>query len=211
MKKLFIAIPLLLVFIALGIANIQEQRQLNQNLDIQLDQKEIRIKNLQQKMLEINKELDEHKGSSEQDQERIKQLEQEKQQLEKDLQAKLERERQEVIAQQKLERASNTATGTATASASIGGSKQDWLRASGIPESQWWAVDYIVSRESSWNPNAVNKSSGACGLGQQLPCGKWAGAWNDPVAALKAQYGYVNARYGGYPQAVAFWQANHWY
>ncbi len=93
----------------------------------------------------------------------------------------------------------------------VTGNKETWLRASGIPQDQWWAVDSIVSRESGWNPNAVNASSGACGLGQQLPCGKWAGAWNDPVAALKAQYGYVTARYGGYPQAVAFWNANHWY
>ena len=85
------------------------------------------------------------------------------------------------------------------------------MTAAGIPQSEWWAVDSIVSRESGWNPNAVNPSSGACGLGQQLPCGKWAGAWNDPVAALKAQYQYVTERYGGYSQAVAFWNANHWY
>lgn len=97
--------------------------------------------------------------------------------------------------------------------ANISGTKEDWLRAAGIPENQWSAVDFIVSRESSWNPNAVNPSSGACGLGQQLPCGKWDsfGAWNDPVAALRAQHDYVNRRYGGYPGAVAFWQVNNWY
>ena len=95
--------------------------------------------------------------------------------------------------------------------AQISGSKTDWLAQAGIPEAHWGYVDAIVSRESGWNPNAVNKSSGACGLGQQLPCGKWAGAWNDPVAALRAMTGYVNGRYGGWPQAVAFWNANHWY
>lgn len=99
----------------------------------------------------------------------------------------------------------------AAPTASFGGNKQSWLAASGIPQNEWGHVDMIVSRESGWNPNAVNPSSGACGLGQQLPCGKWAGAWNDPVAALRAQYGYVKERYGGYPQAVAFWNANHWY
>lgn len=89
-------------------------------------------------------------------------------------------------------------------------SHADWLRAAGIPENQWGNVDFIVSRESGWNPNAVNKSSGACGLGQQLPCGKWAGTWNDPVAALVAMNGYVN-RYGGWAGAVAFWQSHNWY
>ena len=93
----------------------------------------------------------------------------------------------------------------------ISGSKYDWLAASGIPEDQWTYVDIIVTRESSWNPNAVNPNGGACGLGQQLPCGKWPGAWNDPVAALRAQYQYVTERYGGYAQAVAFWNINHWY
>lgn len=97
---------------------------------------------------------------------------------------------------------------------SISGTKEDWLRASGIPQSEWWAVDYIVQRESSWNPNAVNPSSGACGLAQALPCSKIAHAgytWNDPVDALKWQYSYVKARYGSYPQAVEFWKVNHWY
>lgn len=93
----------------------------------------------------------------------------------------------------------------------VTGNKQSWLAASGIPSSQWKYVDYIVSKESSWNPSAVNKSSGACGLGQQLPCGKWPGRWNDPVAALKAQYAYVKGRYGGYSQAYAFWVSNSWY
>ena len=95
--------------------------------------------------------------------------------------------------------------------ASVGGTKADWMRAAGIPENEWSYVDSIVARESGWNPNAVNKSSGACGLGQQLPCGKWAGAWNDPVAALRAMSGYVKARYGGWAGAVAFWNANRWY
>lgn len=117
-------------------------------------------------------------------------------------------------AKKEAQLASMTGKGQETAPAptvQVSGDKYTWLAASGIPEAHWGYVDSIVSRESGWNPNAVNKSSGACGLGQQLPCGKWAGAWNDPVAALKAMTGYVNGRYGGWPQAVAFWNANHWY
>ena len=91
------------------------------------------------------------------------------------------------------------------------GDKVTWMTQAGIPQHFWVYVDAIVTRESGWNPNAVNRGSGACGLGQQLPCGKWAGAWNDPVAALVAMTGYVNSRYGGWAGAVAFWNANHWY
>ena len=97
------------------------------------------------------------------------------------------------------------------AATNVTGDKASWLAASGIPQHEWGHVDSIVTRESGWNPNAVNKSSGACGLGQQLPCGKWAGAWNDPVAALQAMNGYVHGRYGSWAGAVAFWQANRWY
>ncbi len=93
----------------------------------------------------------------------------------------------------------------------VSGNKQDWLRQANIPESDWSAWDYLVNKESSWNPNSVSASSGACGLGQQLPCGKWAGAWNDPVAALKAMRGYVNARYGGIHGAVSHSRSVGWY
>lgn len=85
------------------------------------------------------------------------------------------------------------------------------MRAAGIPEDQWVYVDYIVSRESSWNPNAVNPSSGACSLVQALPCSKIGPNWRDPVVALRWQYAYVKGRYGGYQQAYQFWVANHYY
>lgn len=93
----------------------------------------------------------------------------------------------------------------------ITGDKTTWMSQAGIPESQWEFVDYIVSRESSWNPLAVNKSSGACGLVQSLPCSKLGTNWSDPVHALRWQHNYVTVRYGGYQQAVAFWKINHWY
>lgn len=96
----------------------------------------------------------------------------------------------------------------------VSGNKQTWLTASGIPSSEWWAVDWIVSRESGWNPcayypghsNCSASPYGACGLVQQNPCGKIPGRWTDPVAALRWQYQYVTARYGGYAEAVYHWQ-----
>ncbi|MCL2444967.1 ubiquitin-like domain-containing protein [Candidatus Saccharibacteria bacterium] len=119
--------------------------------------------------------------------------------------------------------------GTRPRVSNVTGTRHDWLVASGIPERYWWYVDFIVHRESTWNPNAVNRSSGACGLGQQLPCGRWDhyGPWNDPVAALRAMHSYVNARYfdgsiflwgvscsgigRGWPCAHAFWLVHGWY
>ena len=140
-------------------------------------------------------------------------LEQENQSLKANLQAKKEREAEQarIASVQKAPVQETVAQNKPAPAVHITGDKHSWLAASGIPEAHWGYVYAIVTRESGWNPNAVNASSGACGLGQQLPCGKWAGAWNDPVAALRAMTGYVNGRYGGWPQAVAFWNANHYY
>ncbi|MFZ1250052.1 MAG: ubiquitin-like domain-containing protein [Candidatus Microsaccharimonas sp.] len=91
-----------------------------------------------------------------------------------------------------------------------GGTKSEWLAASNIPQEFWGYADFMVQKESGWNPNAVNKSSGACGLAQALPCSKLGTNWSNPVVALNWMNQYVG-RYGGWEGAYNFWQKNHWY
>lgn len=92
-----------------------------------------------------------------------------------------------------------------------GGAPAEWMAAAGIASSDWGYVDYIVSAESGWNPNATNSSSGACGLVQALPCSKVPGNGYDPVDNLRWATGYATGRYGSWAAAVGFWQANHWW
>lgn len=92
-----------------------------------------------------------------------------------------------------------------------GGAPAEWMSAAGIAEGDWGYVDYIVSRESGWNPNATNKSSGACGLVQALPCSKVPGNGYDPVDNLRWATGYATGRYGSWAGAHAFWTKNHWW
>lgn len=98
-----------------------------------------------------------------------------------------------------------------------GGSPAEWMAAAGIPESDWGYVDAIIRRESGWNPNATNSSSGACGLAQALPCEKVPGGNGyDPVANLiwANQYAQTCVSYRpycGWAGAYAFWEANHWW
>jgi uncharacterized protein YabE (DUF348 family) len=92
-----------------------------------------------------------------------------------------------------------------------GGTKTEWLSASNVPSESWGYADYMVQKESSWNPNAVNRSSGACGLAQALPCSKVPGNPHDPVNSLNWMNNYVNGRYGGWEGAYSFWLANRWY
>ncbi|GAA2851708.1 transglycosylase SLT domain-containing protein [Microbacterium arabinogalactanolyticum] len=92
-----------------------------------------------------------------------------------------------------------------------GGTKEEWMAAAGIAPSDYPYVDYIVSRESGWNPNATNKSSGACGLVQALPCSKVPGNGYNPVDNLRWGTGYATGRYGSWAGAYAFWTRNHWW
>lgn len=95
------------------------------------------------------------------------------------------------------------------------GSKADWMRAAGIGDSDFGYVDYIISHESGWNYQAVNRSSGAYGLPQSLPAGKLASAgadWRDnPVTQLRWANNYAVGRYGSWEDAYRFWVTNHWW
>ncbi len=84
-----------------------------------------------------------------------------------------------------------------------------------VPSGQYQCFSNIVDHESSWNYKAVNPSSGAYGLFQALPAGKYASAGADwqtnPATQIKWGLNYMNERYGSPCDAWAFWQANHWY
>lgn len=96
------------------------------------------------------------------------------------------------------------------------GQKTDWMRAAGIPESDWGYVDYIIQKESNWNPNSVNKNTGACGLAQAMPCSKVPGNPLDPVDNLRWANGYAHTcvsyrMYCGWEGAYSFWITHRWW
>ena len=73
----------------------------------------------------------------------------------------------------------------------------------------------LWNRESSWNLNAVNKRSGACGIPQSLPCSKMASVGADYRTNYKTQiiWGlrYISARYGSPSGAWSHSQQKGWY
>ena len=95
------------------------------------------------------------------------------------------------------------------------GTHNDWMTAAGIPESEWGFVNFIITRESHWNPLARNRSSGATGLCQALPGKKMASAGADwatnPITQLKWCNGYAKGRYGSWEKAYQFWTKHHWW
>lgn len=85
----------------------------------------------------------------------------------------------------------------------------------GWTENDFNCLVKLVEKESSWNPNAVNKSSGAAGLFQALPASKMASEGSDYMTNYKIQvkWGlkYIKNRYGTPANAWAFWQSHRWY
>lgn len=87
--------------------------------------------------------------------------------------------------------------------------------------SQWNGIDFIVSKESGWNPLAQNPTSSASGLFQQIdstwrayrPIGVTAGHMKDARVVEQGQAGlhYISDVYKTPNSAQAYWQAHHWY
>lgn len=91
----------------------------------------------------------------------------------------------------------------------VSGSCSDWIAQAGISDVA--NANELIRRESGCNPNAVNRSSGACGVAQELPCGKSGCSMGDGACQVRWMNGYVIARYGSWANAVGFHNANNWY
>lgn len=70
---------------------------------------------------------------------------------------------------------------------------------------------FIYLKESGNNPGAINKSSGACGLGQALPCSKMPCSLSDYACQDNFFTQYMLNRYGTWEAAKAFWLAHRWW
>jgi hypothetical protein len=79
--------------------------------------------------------------------------------------------------------------------------------------------DWIISKESSGNPNAKNPKSSAFGLGQLIRSNREAYAKRfgfspdtvNPQEQLQMMDAYVKERYGSYAAARKFWEQHNWY
>lgn len=74
---------------------------------------------------------------------------------------------------------------------------------------EWPCMDYVIGHESGWDPHAVNPSSGAAGLAQELGHGYV--NLDDPHGQLAWFVHYSDDRYGSVCGAAAFWRGNSWY
>lgn len=199
---LVIGLAVVIGFVGLAAHNIKSLNSDLKQKELKLNDKNIQIEKLNSKWEKVNKDLDDAKSSSSSSKQKIEELEKEKQDLENKLQAKAEEKA-------RLAKAAEAKQASATPVAQTTGNCQTWMNQAGITDQ---ANAYkLIMIESGCNPNARNKSSSACGIGQQLPCGKWKHQWNDPVGSMIDMQEYVMARYGSWAKALSFHYAKGWY
>ncbi|XHH97495.1 phage tail tape measure protein (plasmid) [Limosilactobacillus fermentum] len=105
---------------------------------------------------------------------------------------------------------------TTGSSAKPSGDHMHWLKQAGIPTSDYGMYNYIITKESGWNPKATNPGTGAYGLPQSLPASKMARAGSDwktnPITQLKWMKWYVNdGNYHSIRQAYNHEKSIGWY
>lgn len=85
----------------------------------------------------------------------------------------------------------------------------------GWSSDQYHYLFKLWMRESTWNPSAVNPSSGAYGIPQALPASQLASAGPDwktnPATQIKWGLGYIQQRYGNPAAAWAHEESHGWY
>lgn len=89
---------------------------------------------------------------------------------------------------------------------------REMAAARGWTGAEWDALYELWRRESNWNPNATNPSSGAYGIPQALP-GAHGRPFNLGDARAQIEWGlnYIAERYGSPSRALAFHDRNNWY
>lgn len=206
-KQLYVVVTILLIILAtVGVANLRKQHD---NLELQQIQLHNRTNELKIEKLKTEKLQDTLNDSSVKTNEQIKDYERqlkESQEREKQLQAELQAKREKKANEAKVAHVPTVAGATVAQ----GGTCSDWLAQAGIHET--YAVQELIRRESGCNPNAVNPSSGACGIPQSLPCNKLPNGLNtSPTDQLIWMQNYVMNRYGSWESALAFHDRNSWY
>ncbi len=197
MKNYKIGLAVLIVIISLGLAYTLNKTDKN----IQLHQVDIRTK--QAEINTLNEQIDEYEESDKKDDEKLESLKTENERLQSELQAKLDRQAQD---------ARNAVLAVSVKPVSKPaptGSCKDWIVQAGVSDV---ANAYaLIMVESGCNPAVFNPTSGAGGIPQALPFSKMGCSTSEPVCQIQWMQRYVDARYNGFANAYAFWQANNWY
>jgi hypothetical protein len=85
------------------------------------------------------------------------------------------------------------------------------LQTATVSISEVEAKEFIYMKESNNNQYAINTTSGACGLGQALPCSKMGCDLSDYNCQDNWFTNYALSRYGSWVNAYNYWISNKWW
>lgn len=198
----------LLGFAYLGIANITKTHNKLKTKDIQLQSKQSDLQLLEIKFNKLNIDLQKEQGNKTQDQKKIEELQKAKDDLQKQLED-AERDLQAKAVKQEAEKQKLAQAARITPTVHAEGGCEAWIANAGITDVA--SARTLIAKESGCNPNAINRSSGACGVAQELPCGKSGCQLGDGACQVRWMKSYVEGRYGSFTAALNFHLRNSWY
>ena len=200
-----IVVATLLGITMVGVKHID---QLNDGIElkkIELKDNSLKLRLLDEKYNELNTELNKKDADKAKVEQQLKDLQIERDKLQADLQAKIKAKEQDIAAR------AQKAVGAPQVAYAASGNCETWKAQAGIASTP--ATRALIGGESGCRPNAVNPSSGACGIPQALPCSKMPCTLEDPVCQLRWMDSYVKNRYSSWDNAYATWlsRSPHWY
>lgn len=160
----------------------QVEKQLNQEIELK-----------ETKLNELNK-------TNEATSKEAENLKKETEELKKQLQAKREKQQADKVYAETL---------TQPVKQVFGGNCATWVAQAGITDIA--SATALIAKESGCDPNSINRLSGACGVAQELPCGKSGCSLGDGACQVRWMDSYIKARYGTWANALSFHRQNNWY
>lgn len=207
-----LAVLLTILLIAFTFATIKEVRDNEEQ--IRLQEVQIQDTRQEKEKLELEYfELEETKTKELREKEaEIERLQQREVELQRQItQRRLLKEQQARVAAAQSQK---TVRSPQKAPQANHGAGCEWLKgqllANGVAQNDIAPAIAIASKESSCRQAAVNKSSGACNVFQEYNCGKWGGR-NNLAAHIRGADSYAKNRYGGWHKAYQKWLVQKWW
>lgn len=201
MKRNLLLGLVLVALLAFAVAGITSARNTKDRLEfnkVQLNNRASEIKLEQLKSKDLYNKLNDNSVKTEQQINDYKKQLEDSKKREEDLNAQLQAK---IETKNRLAQAQTSAVATVTATKTV----------SAAPISSNAAKAFIYSHESGNRTDAINAGSGACGLGQALPCSKMPCTLSDYICQDAFFTNYAMNRYGSWEGAVAFWQSHQWW
>lgn len=216
-KLLALALSALIIsFGSLSAIDNYNQQKKDQAEIMRLESDKSRLHEETKKLEQKSQDLEQHNAEQlKQLEEQKKKEEQYKQEIErlKVVRAAREKQRLAVLSSKKVSAAVPKNNAAPAASGDVKSRAQAELVRIGQGH-HWNALDYIFSKESSWNPT-ISNGRGCIGLGQSCPGGSGLARecpnWRTDVECQVRHFtGYAN-RYGGWAGAYAAWLTKKWW